>query len=162
KAVARHVRKLQEELRGNVLGLGVSLPGLLNRRQERTLISPNVHQLDGHQFGNDLRKSLGMEVAVLQESHALCLAEQTYGAAKGVGDLAMLDISEGLGLGVMLNGQILEGHSGMAGELGHVTVELNGRKCGCGNRGCLETVATDTALAAAVSKRLGRKVTVEE
>lgn len=162
KAVVRHARRLQEDNRANVLGLGVSLPGLLNRRQERTVFSPNVHQLDGHQFGGDLRDQLGMEVAVVQESHALCLAEQTYGAARGISDFAMLDISEGLGLGVVLNGQILEGNSGMAGELGHVTVELNGKLCGCGNRGCLETVATDTALAAAVSERLGCRTTVEK
>jgi N-acetylglucosamine repressor len=56
----------------------------------------------------------------------------------------------------------VQGHSGLAGELGHVTVELDGRACGCGNRGCLETVATDTALVTAVGERLGRAVTLDE
>jgi N-acetylglucosamine repressor len=85
-----------------------------------------------------------------------------YGAARSLDDFAMLDISEGLGLGVVHGGQLLEGHSGLAGELGHITVRLDGRLCGCGNHGCLETEATDTALATAVSERLGWRVTVEE
>jgi N-acetylglucosamine repressor len=162
RAVVRHARRLGQETGTTVLGLGVSIPGLLNRREGRTVFSPNVHQTDGRCLGQDLQKRLGWEVALLQESHALCLAEQAYGAARGVADFAMLDISEGLGLGVVQGGLLVEGHSGLAGELGHVTVELDGRPCGCGNRGCLETVATDTALAAAVSERLGRPVTVEE
>jgi predicted NBD/HSP70 family sugar kinase len=161
RAFVRHARRLMDN-GTTILGLGVSLPGLLNRRQMRTLVSPNLHQTDGHQLGEDLHLQLGQEVALLQESHALCLAERTYGLARGVADFAMLDISEGLGLGVVHNGHLLQGHSGLAGELGHVTVELDGKPCGCGNVGCLETVATDTALAAAVSERLGRQVTIED
>jgi N-acetylglucosamine repressor len=162
KAVMRHARELSLETGTTVLGLGVSLPGLLNRRDGRTVFSPNVHQTDGRCLGDDLRKHLSGEVVVLQELHALCLAEQTYGAARGVADFAMLEISEGLGLGVVLGGRLVHGHSGLAGELGHITVELDGRRCGCGNHGCLETVATDTALAARVSERLGRPVTIAQ
>ena len=99
---------------------------------------------------------------MLQESHALCLAERTYGAAQGVDDFVLVDLSEGLGVGIVLGGRILEGHSGLAGELGHITVELNGRRCGCGNRGCLETVATDTAFVTAIVARLQRDVTIDE
>jgi predicted NBD/HSP70 family sugar kinase len=162
KALAQQARKLGESTGTTVLGLGISMPGLLNRRQKRTVFSPNLHQTDGHPLGEDLRERLPLEIAVLQESHALCLAERTYGAARGVSDFAMLDISEGLGLGVIQGGHIVEGHSGLAGELGHITVELDGKPCGCGNRGCLETVATDTALVAALSERLGKKVTLDD
>ena len=162
RAVTRHARRLVERRRSPVLGLGVSMPGLLHRREKRTVFSPNLHQTDGRRLGDDLRRELRIETAILQESHGLCLAEQTYGAARGVADFAMLDISEGLGVGVVSGGRILEGHSGLGGELGHVTVDIHGRPCGCGNRGCLETVATDTALAAAVSERAGRKVGIEE
>jgi N-acetylglucosamine repressor len=162
ETIVRKSRELMSEAATTVLGLGVSMPGLLNRRQRRTLVSPNLHQTDGQRLGEDLADRLQLDVALLQESHALCLAERTYGAAKEIDDFAMLDISEGLGLGVVQGGHLVMGHSGLAGELGHVTVELNGQPCGCGNRGCLETVATDTALAAAVSERMGRKVTIEE
>jgi N-acetylglucosamine repressor len=145
-----------------VLGLGISMPGLLHRREKRTVFSPNLHQTDGRCLGEDLRQRLGLETAILQESHALCLAERAYGAARGVADFAMLDISEGLGVGVVQGGHLVEGHSGLAGELGHITVVLDGKPCGCGNRGCLETVATDTALVTAVAQRLGRPPTLEE
>ncbi len=145
-----------------VLGLGLSVPGLLDHREKRTVVSPNVHQTDGRCLGADLGKRLGLETVVLQESQALCLAEQMYGAAQGVKDFAMLDVSEGLGLGVVQGGHLLKGHRGLAGELGHLTVELDGKRCGCGNRGCLETVATDSALLAAVAERLGRKLGMDE
>jgi N-acetylglucosamine repressor len=162
RAIVRHARQTAAATRTEILGLGVSLPGLLNRREGRTVFSPNLHQTDGRRLGDDLRQRLGWEVALVQESHALCLAEQAYGAARGVTDFAVLDISEGLGLGVVHDGRLVEGHSGLAGELGHITVELAGRRCGCGNTGCLETVATDTALAARLSERLGRPLTVED
>jgi N-acetylglucosamine repressor len=162
RAFVKHARRFVEESPTPVLGLGISMPGLLNRRERRTLVSPNLHQTDGHTLAGDLERQLQLETAILQESHALCLAEQTYGAARGVADFALFDISEGLGVGLVNGGRIITGHSGLAGELGHVTVELNGRRCGCGNRGCLETVATDTAFAAAVSERLGEKLSIEE
>jgi N-acetylglucosamine repressor len=162
EAVVAQAKRLTDEAGTTVLGLGVSVPGLLSRRQRRTLVSPNLHQTDGQRLGEDLAERLQLEAALLQESHALCLAERTYGAAKDVDDFAMLDISDGLGLGVVQGGHLVQGHSGLAGELGHVTVELNGRRCGCGNHGCLETVATDSALAAAVSERLGRKLSIED
>jgi N-acetylglucosamine repressor len=162
QAFVKHARELTTKLGMPVLGLGISMPGLLNQREKRTVVSPNLHQTDGQQLGEDLRKRLKLETAILQESHALCLAEQTYGAARGVADFAMVDISEGLGVGLVNGGRIVAGHSGLAGELGHVTVDLDGKPCGCGNRGCLETVATDTALAAAVSARLGEKLSLEE
>lgn len=161
-AVARQARDLVAQRKAEVLGLGISVPGLLNRRQGRSLVSPNVHQLDGRSIGRDLEERLEIDCVVLQECHALCWAEQVYGAARGSDDFAMLDISEGLGLGVMQGGRILEGRSGLAGEFGHMTVELNGLPCGCGNRGCLETVATDAALSSAVSRRLERTVTIDD
>jgi N-acetylglucosamine repressor len=162
KAFVKHARQLMDATGTPVLGLGISMPGLLNRREKRTVVSPNVHQTDGHTLGDDLQKRLKLETVILQEEHALCVAEQVYGAARGVDDFALFDISEGLGVGLVNGGRIIAGHSGLAGELGHVTVELDGRPCGCGNRGCLETVATDTAFAAAVSERLGEKRSIEE
>ena len=89
-------------------------------------------------------------------------AERYHGMAKGLDDFVYLDVSSGVGLGVMSGGRVLLGHSGFAGEIGHITVEPNGRRCGCGNRGCLETVASDAALAWRISRRLGRSVDIDE
>lgn len=145
------------------LGLGVSLPGLIDYRRGCGVLSPNVPLTDGHAPAEDLGQRLELDGVLLQESHALCLAERHYGLAVGLRDFAMLDVGTGVGLGVMSGGRLLTGHSGLAGEIGHVTaVADGGRKCGCGNTGCLETVASDTALAWRVSQRLRRVVSVDE
>jgi N-acetylglucosamine repressor len=145
------------------LGLGVSQPGLIDYRTGCGVLSPNVPAINGHAPAADLGRRLGLESVVLQESHALCLAERHYGAAIGCDDFAMLDLSTGVGLGVMSGGRLLKGHSGLAGEIGHITVVAeNGRPCGCGNSGCLETLASDSALAWRLSKRLGRALTVDD
>ena len=162
KAFVQHARQIVDGRKVPVLGLGICIPGLLNRREKRTVFSPNVHQTDGRRLGEDVQDRLQLETAILQENHALCLAEQMYGAARGVADFAMLDISEGLGVGVVEGGRIIAGHSGLAGELGHITAVLNGRPCGCGNHGCLETIATDTALATLVSEKLGKKLSLDQ
>ncbi len=99
---------------------------------------------------------------MIQDQHALCMAERHFGRAKGLDDFAILDVSSGVGMGVMSGGRLVRGHSGFAGEIGHITVAPKGRLCGCGNRGCLETVASDTALAWRVSRRLGRQIDIDE
>jgi N-acetylglucosamine repressor len=145
------------------LGLGLSLPGLVDDRAGRGVLSPNIPMTDGHTPAADLAARLGIDCALLQESHALCLAERHYGLARGVDDFAVLDVGTGIGLGVMLGGRLLKGHSGLAGEIGHLTaVAEGGRKCGCGNTGCLETVASDSALAYHAGLKLGRAVSVDE
>jgi N-acetylglucosamine repressor len=145
------------------LGLGVSLPGLVDYRKGCGVLSPNLPVTNGHSPSVDLAERLGVECTLLQESHALCLAERHYGLAKDLDDFAMLDVGTGVGLGIMSGGRLLKGHSGLAGEIGHITaVAEGGRKCGCGNTGCLETVASDSALAWHASRKLGRKVSADE
>jgi len=144
------------------LGVGISVPGLIDSRKHVGILSPNVRITDGHSPSRDLERRLGVKCVMVQESHALCLAERYYGAARDLDDFAMFDISTGVGLGVMSGGRLLTGHSGLAGEIGHITLVPDGRKCGCGNRGCLETVASDSAFASAVSKRLRRKLTADQ
>ena len=145
-----------------VLGIGISVPGLIDQKQQKCLFSPNLHMTDGKSPSLELTERLGIETILLQEAKTLCLEEQLYGNAKGLNDFALLDISTGLGLGVMTGGRLLAGLSGLAGELGHITVDVPGRLCGCGNYGCLETVATDASFAKAVSDHLERPCTVKE
>ncbi|MFM9194516.1 MAG: ROK family protein [Planctomycetia bacterium] len=109
----------------------------------------------------DLAERLGVDCLLLQETDALCLSERMYGGGRGLHDFALLDVSTGLGLGVMTGGQVLSGHSGMAGEMGHITVVPDGHRCGCGNRGCLETLATDSALVRMLSEKVGRQLSVD-
>ncbi len=154
-----------EMLRPDVLtlGMGMSLPGLLDRRRGEGVLSPNVHVTDGHTPAADLSRRLGRHCVLLHECHALCLAEQQAGPARGLRDFVLVDTTTGVGLGVMSGGRLVTGHGGLAGELGHVPVVLDGgRACGCGNTGCLETVASEAAVAARVGERLGRAVTIDD
>lgn len=156
------VRRLVRQYGSPPRGLGLSVPGLVNSSLHEVVFSPNVHLLDGHRPGVDLAERLKIPCVMLQESHALCLGERMFGAARGLKNFVMLDVSTGLGMGVMSGGQLLTGHSGLAGELGHITVVPDGLRCGCGNTGCLETVATDSAFCRLVSERLGRPVNIDE
>jgi N-acetylglucosamine repressor len=145
------------------LSLGISTPGLINGRTGRAMFSPNLHITDGHALDHDLGIRLGIDCAMFQETQALCLGERMYGGSETLDDFVMLEISTGLGAGVMMGGRLMTGGaSGLAGELGHVTVALDGPLCGCGNRGCLETLATDSALIREVSERLGQRVDMVE
>ncbi|MCS7020771.1 MAG: ROK family transcriptional regulator [Gemmataceae bacterium] len=145
------------------LGVGISLPGLVDSRTGRGILSPNVPMTNGHTPAVDLGSRLQLPAVLLQESHALCLAERHYGLARQIEDFAVLDVATGVGLGVMMGGRLFTGHSGLAGEIGHMTVvPQGGRRCGCGNTGCLETVVSDTALAWHASQKLGRLVRGDE
>ncbi|MFK7820558.1 MAG: ROK family protein [Planctomycetaceae bacterium] len=139
----------------SLLGIGVSIPGLVNSRTQQAVLSPNLRITNGQFPARDLADRLGCEAIGMQETHALCLAERDRSRNDPSRDFAMVDATTGLGLGIMTAGKLLLGHGGLAGELGHITVDINGRLCGCGNRGCVETLATDTALATLVSERLG-------
>ncbi len=154
--LARECRSLLEMTTATPLGIGISVPGLVNERLEEIVFSPNLHILDKRNPARDLERRLGVKCLLLQETDGLCLSERLYGDARGLQDFAMLDVATGLGLGVMSGGELLAGHSGMAGEVGHITVMPDGVRCGCGNRGCLETLATDAALRRLVSEQVGR------
>lgn len=160
-AAEQRIREVLLPASPATLALGITLPGLMDYRRQSGVLSPNLPMTNGRRPGVDLSERLGLECVVIQESHALCLAERIYGDARGLDDFAMLDVSTGVGLGVMSGGRLLMGHSGLAGEIGHITVQPDGLPCGCGNFGCLETVACDSAVARRVSARLGRPVDIE-
>jgi predicted NBD/HSP70 family sugar kinase len=160
--LVKHSHTLMSRPGVRTLGVGVTVPGLIDHRRGLDILCPNVHVIDGRSPGRDLGERLGMECVMIQDQHALCMAERHFGQAKGLDDFAILDVSSGVGMGVMSGGRLVRGHSGFAGEIGHITVATKGRLCGCGNHGCLETVASDTALASQVSRRLGRQVDIDE
>jgi N-acetylglucosamine repressor len=143
-------------------GVGVSVPGLVNERLRQVVFSPNLHILDHQNPARDLEARLGIQCLLVHELQALCLGERTYGGAHGLENFAILDVTQGLGLGVVVGGTVLAGNSGMAGEIGHITADPNGMRCGCGNRGCLETLATDAALVRLVRERVQKPLSVAE
>lgn len=92
-----------------------------------------------------LTEAFGVPVAVTNDANAAAIGEMTYGAARGMKDFIMITLGTGVGSGIVVNGQLVYGHDGFAGELGHVIVKpSNGRMCGCGRTGCLETYCSAT------------------
>ncbi len=90
----------------------------------------------------------GIPVAITNDANAAAIGEMTYGAARGLKDFIMITLGTGVGSGIVINGQMVYGHDGFAGELGHVIVKRNnGRLCGCGRTGCLETYCSATGVA---------------
>ena len=92
---------------------------------------------------------LGIPTALTNDANAAAIGEMTYGAARGMKDFIMITLGTGVGSGIVINGQMVYGHDGFAGELGHVIARRDGRLCGCGRKGCLETYCSANALKAA-------------
>ena len=93
-------------------------------------------------------EKFGIPVAITNDANAAAIGEMTYGAARGMKDFIMITLGTGVGSGIVINGQMVYGHDGFAGELGHVIMKRNnGRTCGCGRTGCLETYCSATGVA---------------
>lgn len=92
------------------------------------------------------RDALGVPVCLTNDANAAAIGEMTYGAARGMHDFLLVTLGTGLGSGFVANGRVIYGHDGFAGELGHTIAVRDGRPCGCGRRGCLETYASATGL----------------
>jgi predicted NBD/HSP70 family sugar kinase len=144
-ALERAVGQILENATGACRGIGLAIPGLVNERLGQCVFSPNLQFLNGRSLGPDLSARMGVPVVCTQEEHALCLSEMLVGPARELSDVAVVDFSSGVGMGVVSGGRYVSGAAGFAGEIGHITVQPEGRPCGCGNRGCLETVASDLA-----------------
>jgi glucokinase len=108
----------------------------------------NGKRLEIIPFAETLKEKFGIPVAITNDANAAAVGEMTYGAARGMKDFIMITLGTGVGSGIVVNGQLLYGHDGFAGELGHVTMRRNnGRMCGCGRTGCLEAYASATGVA---------------
>ncbi|WP_170178843.1 ROK family transcriptional regulator [Solirubrobacter pauli] len=114
---------------------------------------------DGVRPAAELEQRLGLPVQVENDANAGAMGEHLFGAGRGVADMVYLRLSAGTGLGMILNGDAYGGVSGIAGEVGHTPVVEDGLICRCGNRGCLETLATPAAVADLLSRSRGETIT---
>lgn len=150
-AVANLIK--QEGYEGQIAGIGVGAPNA-NYYSGNIETPANLHwtengkRLDIIPFAATLKEKFGIPVAITNDANAAAIGEMTYGAARGMKDFIMITLGTGVGSGIVVNGQLLYGHDGFAGELGHVTMRRNnGRMCGCGRTGCLEAYASATGVA---------------
>jgi glucokinase len=132
-------------VRPSVIGVGSAGPITAN---VETISPLNIPQWRGFELRQRLESLTGLPVFGDGDAKALALAEGWLGAARGVDNFMAMVVSTGVGGGIVLNGQLLDGETGNAGHIGHVIVEPNGRRCACGGRGCLEAEASGPAIEA--------------
>ena len=137
KAIDTCLKEVSESV--NIKGIGIGAPNG-NYRSGSIEFAPNLKWAHGKviQLVTLMQKHYNMPIAVTNDANAAALGEMIYGGAKGMKDFILITLGTGLGSGLVVNGELVYGNDGFAGELGHVRVKDNGRLCGCGRRGCLE------------------------
>jgi predicted NBD/HSP70 family sugar kinase len=125
-------------------GVGISLPGRADPELKKPIFAPNVNW-PVQSIKSRIHRATGLRVEIDNVANACALSEVWFGDSDGIQDLVVVNVSEGIGTGIFSNGRLLRGANGMAGEFGHVEMEPNGHPCGCGGRGCWETVASNRA-----------------
>ena len=98
-------------------------------------------------FSKMLQEAVGLPVSLTNDANAAAVGEMAYGAARGMKNFIMITLGTGVGSGIVIDGKVLYGHDGFAGELGHVTILRDGRQCGCGRKGCLEAYCSAIGIA---------------
>jgi len=137
---------IAEVLDDEIGAIGVGIPSTIDQRQGRAVASVNI-PLAGIDFRNHLARRFGLPAAIENDANAAALAEHRYGAGRGTSHMVMLTLGTGIGGGLILDGRLYRGALGAAGELGHITLELDGPPCQgtCPGRGHLEALASGTA-----------------
>lgn len=130
----------------DVLAVGIGAPGPLNWQEGIVYELTNLPGWDNVPLGKEMGERLNARVFIENDANVACYGEFWLGAGQGVDNMAVLTLGTGVGGGVVIHKQLVRGADGTAGELGHIKVMRDGRLCGCGARGCLETYASVTGM----------------
>ena len=151
--VDRFVLKLSEKIQNDfkkfsdkytLEGIGIAAPSV---NHLTGVIEKAVNlQWEKVDFTNKMKKYFDSHIVIMNDANAAALGEGSFGAARGMSNFITITLGTGLGSGIVVNGQLLYGENGLAGEIGHSIIEVNGRKCSCGKFGCLETYISATGL----------------
>ncbi len=144
--LAKRVLPIIDDLgRARIAGAGVGAPNG-NYYTGEIAYAPNLEWEGVIPLARLVETALDLKTIITNDANAATIGEMTYGAAKGMKDFVMVTLGTGVGSGFVANGQLIYGHDGFAGELGHVIAVRDGRECGCGRHGCLETYASATGI----------------
>ncbi|MGA2268610.1 MAG: ROK family transcriptional regulator [Bryobacteraceae bacterium] len=139
------IRRIIDSCRGKKIeGIGISLPGRFDHRSDRLVFAPNLKWRD-FDIRNPIIEATGLEVELENAANACVLATVWFDHVEEGRNLVVVTVSEGIGTGILVNGQLVRGLNGMAGEFGHVPLDSKGPVCGCGSRGCWEVFASNRA-----------------
>ncbi len=153
ESVIKHIADVIKGLRTRVgrsglRGVGIGVPGFIDIDAGVIIGSANLPGFQGLPVRDEIQKCLGTPIVLENDANAAALGEMWIGAGKNVRDLVLITLGTGIGGGIIVDGKVLHGFLGMAGEIGHMTVYPDGNPCGCGNCGCLEKHASATAITA--------------
>lgn len=137
-----------------LVGVGVGAPGLIDVRRGLVHRLVNVRGWHHVPLADRLRRRLGVPVFVDNDVNVVALGEWRFGAGRGTRHLICLTLGTGVGGGLMFDGCLYRGHDGAAGELGHLVIDPTGRRCGCGRRGCLESLVGAAGIVALAREKL--------
>lgn len=146
--------------REDIGGIGIGVPGVLDLEKGETLFLPNLPGTWPHiPLRDTITELTGLPSALLNDVRSITNGEWRFGAGRGVDTIAVFAIGTGIGGGLVINGQLHLGIGGTAGELGHMIINFNGPRCGCGSVGCLEAYASGPAIAAMGMKAVAQGLT---
>ncbi|MFG3444211.1 xylose repressor [Bacillus velezensis] len=127
-----------------LIGIGICVPGLIDKNQ-KIVFAPNSNWRD-IDLKSFIQKKFNVPVFIENEANAGAYGEKVFGAARNHDNMIYASIGTGIGIGVIINNDLYRGVGGFSGEMGHMTIDFNGPKCSCGNRGCWELYASEKAL----------------
>ena len=143
------------EVRGRIGGVGIAAPGPLDPASGTLIEPPNLGPaFRDVRLADPIARALSLPAVLERDTNVAALAEWRFGAARGATDFLYLTVSTGIGGGIVAGGRLLTGADGVAGELGHILVELDGPPCGCGGRGHLEAISSGTGIARAAAEAI--------
>jgi glucokinase len=162
KRLATAIRELCREVPGEseLRGIGIAAPAANYRLG--TIQNPANLQWKTVEIVDMMKQYFAVPIKVTNDANAAAIGEMKYGSAQGMKNFIVLTLGTGLGAGIVMDGQVLYGENGVAGELGHVIVEPDGRVCGCRRRGCVETYVSATGIRRTVFELLADSITESE
>jgi len=136
--------------------ISIAAAGAIDFEKGLVTSSPNLPGWHDIPLRDIVGEKYGVNTFLINDASAAALGEHRFGAGKGVDNLVMLTVGTGIGGGIIINGRLYSGPSGSAGEIGHMTIDVNGPRCNCGNIGCLEMLASGTAVAKEAIRRISQ------
>jgi glucokinase len=152
--VVRAAADLDQELAGVISGIGICAPGPLDPRTGVVVNPPNLPGWRNFPLSAEITKAYHLPVRVDNDGNAAALAEALWGAGRGYRNIFYATIGTGIGTGIVFDGRIYHGRTGAAAEGGHVTIDYRGPRCKCGKLGCIEILASGTAIARRASEKI--------
>ncbi|MFW6151222.1 MAG: ROK family protein, partial [Chloroflexota bacterium] len=138
-----------------VHGIGIAAAGIIDSHRGRVVVSPNLPDWHDVPLAEAIQERFGVPVRTGNDANLAALGEWYFGVDRQVTDLVYVTVSTGIGGGIIAGGKLYRGISGAAGEIGHMTVDVDGPPCRCGSNGCWEALASGRALAGAAVQEIG-------